>query len=489
MPKTRKETQPEAGIHLDWVTVKIRTLVFYGVMAFSILIGAVGIYLYFRYSGVSLQETALKSIESAEKVIHTAEQKVTGESFREDLDKAVEKLGEARSAFQAGDFEGAKQTAILAEKMASSIIQGSSYALSQARVVSVEGQVELQRAGQLDWLAARDGMGLTKGDRIRCATNASAEIRYVDGSTLVAKPGALMEIVESKQDSETGRTDVVTGVNAGGINVKTREYLVSGSTHEVKTPTSVATLSAQTALDIGYDPGEKVTDISVFSGQADVRAGEQKLTLATNENVRVDPAEKFTPKKKIPKIPMLFRPSHFKFFLLDSLRKGSLPFEWESVGQGVRYEFQCAATPLFTNPIIVAGKLRHSSYAGRFSEEGRYFWRVKAIDDKGLEGGYSAPYWFQISNVEPTGTPPRLEISSITAFGGGLVMVEGKTKPGVFVSVEGGDKVWQPFIDASGNFRKPVQFNEEGLHNLTIVARDSHGLESRVSRKVSIQFN
>jgi hypothetical protein len=488
MSKTRKDRKPEAGLHLDWITVKIRTLVFYGAVILSVLIGALGIYFYFRYSGISAQESALKSIESAERVIHTAEQKVTGETLREDLEKAREKLGEARGAFQVGDFERSTQTANLAEKMASAVIQEASFALSQARVISVEGQVEIQRAGQLDWLSARNGTGLAKGDRIRCG-NGSAEIRYVDGSTLVAKPGALMEIVESNQDSTTGRTDVVTGVNAGGINVKTREYLVSGSTHEVKTPTSVATLGAQTAVDIGYDAREKVTDISVFSGQADVRAGGSKVTLATNENVRVDPTEKFTPKRKLPKIPMLFRPSHFKFYLLDSLRKGSLPFDWESVGSGIRYEFQCATTPLFTNPFIVAGKLRRSNYTGRFSEEGRYYWRVKAIDSHGVEGGFSAPYWFQISNVEPTGAPPKLEISSITAFGGGLVMVEGKTKPGVFLSVEGGDKVWQPFIDASGNFRKPVQFYEEGLHNLTIIARDSHGLESRVSRKVSIQFN
>ncbi len=63
-----------------------------------------------------------------------------------------------------------------------------------ARFASLEGTVQVKKAGGPDWISARRDMQLNQGDLVRTGPGASAEIRFADGFSFRLKPESLITI-------------------------------------------------------------------------------------------------------------------------------------------------------------------------------------------------------------------------------------------------------------------------------------------------------
>lgn len=148
-----------------------------------------------------------------------------------------------------------------------------------ATVAALRPRVEWQRAGTRAWPPATEGSVLMRGDRLRTGANAFAELRYGDGS--VARVGSLATFTLSGE----GRREL--RLEGGRVWLNIRK---GGAGMRVITPGAVAAVTG-TELMVGYDPGTKSTEVTVFEGAVEVNGDVGALVrLQAGTFTRVLPA-------------------------------------------------------------------------------------------------------------------------------------------------------------------------------------------------------
>lgn len=102
----------------------------------------------------------------------------------------------------------------------------------EAKIVYIKGEVKLQKAGQISWVTAGEGMIIEDGDRIKTFKNSTAEIAIDKDKKNIIKieqeTEMLMEKIKDKR-SQLSKGKVLALLEA----------LEPGSDFEVRTPTAV----------------------------------------------------------------------------------------------------------------------------------------------------------------------------------------------------------------------------------------------------------
>ncbi len=94
------------------------------------------------------------------------------------------------------------------------------------------------KAGEDDWIEAQVGMSLELGDAVKCGDDSSAEITFVDGSTIELQAGTEIEVA-SLGITDTGSATIVLEQTIGSIIFRVTKIVDPASRYEVETPAGV----------------------------------------------------------------------------------------------------------------------------------------------------------------------------------------------------------------------------------------------------------
>lgn len=166
---------------------------------------------------------------------------------------------------------------------------------AEAEVLSLSGEVSVQKAGQTGWSAVSEGTLLSEGDTVRTGKGASAELSMDEKDNIIASlSGDTTAVLR-------GKTLERIELSVGSIRSLVKK-LGKGSSFEIKTPTVVAAARGS-GWDVDYD-GESTT-VKAFEDNISVESIDEKgkvlrkVSLKPDFQVSVDRQRKFGDRKQI----------------------------------------------------------------------------------------------------------------------------------------------------------------------------------------------
>jgi hypothetical protein len=357
-------------------------------------------------------------------------------------------------------------------------VAGTTATNTTARFTSIDGAVKVKAVGTFEWVNANRNMVLKKSDLVRTGPGATSEITFFDGTVVHVRPDSLITIEETSEDPSTRRRKVAWHISSGEVNFQTVRANVPGSATEVSTPTVKSTVGENSAANIRVaQTGD--SDIRLFRGSGRVETkGGQSVALAGNEALKVDASGAAGEKITLPNPPALLAPAHQSEISYADPGRSTTLLVWRPVPRAASYRLMLDYSAFFSRPLVDQG-VRDTSQELRGLEEGKYYWRVAAVDKSGNEGPFSEFARFSVTKPlggqAQKGAPPPLTIDSLDVRTN-ILQIKGRSEPGATVTVNG------QRVDVQGN----GSFNEfvtlEKLGKQTIVVR-AVGVDGGVSEQ------
>jgi hypothetical protein len=333
---TQKPYGEGSGLHVEWVTVRHRTVYALLTIGVVVLIGAGAVY----YIGMHMKAAVEEETPSPEVALRTS-----------------------------------------------------------AHFVEITGTVKVRKAGTYAWIDANMGIPLQKDDHVRTDSKSAAQVRFFDGTEYFVKPDTILVIEETHEDPQTNVRRVAVKLTAGQVNLQTPAKNVEGSRSELATPNTEASFDERTVADVRYDESNRTSGFTVFRGATDLRAGGERVQLKSNEEVQVDSARSFSEIVRLPGIPVVESPAHLSTQVHEEPANENTVLKWRGVEEARRYHVMLDRTPNFNDPIwesmvrgltaVVPGLIqrlrqiqchhaslgRRASEARRLGTDGVYRWR------------------------------------------------------------------------------------------------------------------
>lgn len=333
-----------------------------------------------------------------------------------------------------------------------------------ARFASLEGSVQVKRAGTLEWIQATTAVVLRQSDLVRTGAGAAAEIRFTDGTSFNVRPDSLITIEESSQNPLSRQQRVALSIQSGEANFQTAARSVPGET-TISTPTVRTTAARETAGNIQVaDSG--ATGLRIFRGQGEARTRTgQRVPLGPNQGVNVDAGGAAGPTVALPTVPQLTAPSNGTDIAYPDLAQATTLLLWNAVPGASAYRVMVDFSPSFARPLYDRRADRPTQMELRSLDAGVYYWRVAAVLPDGVEGSFSDLWRFTLSKAAPSAATPPPLVFEAAELKGNVLHVRGRTEPGANLSLEGVRLEVQP----DGSFNEFLTF--EGAAGATVVLK------------------
>lgn len=349
-----------------------------------------------------------------------------------------------------------------------------------ARFVSIEGSVQVKRAGTLEWIGATAAVVLRSNDLVRTGSGATAEIVFAGGDRISLRPDSLTTIEESSQNPVSRQYRVALSIQSGEANFQTAGRNVPGET-TISTPTVRTTADRDTAGSIHVtEDGD--TGIRIFqgSGRAETTAGHQ-IQLASNEGVQVGADGTASEKMTLPQVPVLTAPPNgTEVAYPDPLRAITL-LMWQRVESAQSYRVMVGYSPAFARPLVDRQGHEGTQLELRRLETSTYYWRVAAIDRNGAEGNFTPAASFSLLKAPPsTVSPPPLAVETLE-LRGNVLHVRGRTAPGATLTLNG----LRIEVQTDGVFNEFVMF-DTGAATVALRATAVDGAVAELRRPIVV---
>lgn len=102
------------------------------------------------------------------------------------------------------------------------------------------GSVLVMKTGADAWTGAVDGTALKRGDSIKTGDNSTAEITFLDGSTIDLEANTQIDILSLEISTDTGSKTISLKQTIGNTISRVTELVDTASSYEVETPSCVA---------------------------------------------------------------------------------------------------------------------------------------------------------------------------------------------------------------------------------------------------------
>ena len=396
-----------SGLHVEWVTVRHRTVYLLLVSGAALLLGAAAVY-YFGF-----QMTAGREDESPPPEV----------------------------ALQTG-----------------------------AHFVEITGTVKIRKAGTYAWIDAEMGIPLQKDDHVRTDSKSAAQIRFFDGTEYFVKPDTILVIEETHEDPSTNVRRVAVKLTTGRVNLQTPARNVAGSRSELATPNTEASFDERTIADVRYDEENQTSGFTVFRGSTDLRAGEERVKLSSNEEVKVSAGSSFSEIVRLPGIPTVESPAHLSTQVHRDPANANTVLKWHVVEGVRRYHAMLDRTPNFSDPIWES-RVQGLTAVVPGLATGTYYWKVSAVDGESREGGFSEFAKFSIATRPSDAEPPKLLVSQPAVSIDGVVRFNGVTDPDAVVTVNDERVKVKP----DGSFQHYFIIGSPGRHDIVVKAHKRSG--------------
>jgi hypothetical protein len=157
-----------------------------------------------------------------------------------------------------------------------------------AQVDQLLGVVHVQRKDELAWSPAQLNQLVWGKDWVRTGESSGARLRFFDVST--ADVGPSTEVMVEKLARKRGRNSgsVALKMWSGTVAVRAVRFIDPSSIFRIDTPTA-STVVRGARFTVGVEP-DGGTNVEVQQGSAEVRVGEETLTLGIGEQLSIGAA-------------------------------------------------------------------------------------------------------------------------------------------------------------------------------------------------------
>lgn len=465
----------------DWYRVSVDSLRAGGKVLIALLLLGVA-FLGFRAWEARLDRAAAQTaIEEVDQLLAEMRSQPASSPFASDLAAAEEANREARMLFQKGDHRRALASARGSQNLLrwvrDSLLRGQRADAGEAQFLSVSGSVQVRHGDAGEWEPAASGVALRSGDYVRTGTGGSAEIAFANGSRSIVRPDTMFKVYRA-QSSIFGGSEQAINMSYGWVNLDTAEQESS-----VTTPDAEALVQRDSAASVAYDRSSRRGFFVNYQGGVEVAStsGERQSVNPLQQVVQV--GTKLSSPSALPGQPELLQPADN--FQVSLARSDRLELDWQPVAGAARYALQIASDKQFNDRVIDDTNRVRTGAALGLRAEGRFEWRVAAIDRNGVQGPWSVPARFRVAaSLSGAGDdrPPTLDLHYIKPYGS-IFMLGGVTEPGVQLEING-ERVT---VAADGSFTKTIQLLEEGWSFLTLRARDGRGNTAERRERVFVE--
>jgi hypothetical protein len=477
---------------LDY-TVSYKTV--WSIFGVAVAVAVAGWFAWQRFKPAGADEQARQIIKEATRLESRAGgcvQESTPAEFLNDLQAGKAQLVEARSRFEAGEFEGAANVAEQArDGLREFNDQVCASVESVARFIEMKGQIKIKTAKSARWVNASRGTRLLPGDRIR-ADAGEARIEYKNGEKYTIKKDTVIQI-QSYQLKPGGGATADTIFEGG-------ELVAEGVTNGDSVISTGFGEARPRDGDISLKTGKDGKDLRVRSerGRSTFESG--GVTRRMNEISKLDAIKAQDGSISLGDVrrdllgPELRDPIDGRHFVVEDPGSELTGFEWRPAEGAERYIFQIGRNDWF-EPVLNDGDERVPQGRVDIIEAaeirglppGTYFWRVAGVTGDGDFGRWSQASRFTISQGTQSDEgrePPALEVDKGIAIGDKYIF-KGKCDAYARLQVFVNGKRWQDVdLDDDGGFSIMVPVEHDGWNTITFEAQDTYGTKNPIDRKV-----
>jgi hypothetical protein len=470
------------SIQIDWYLIKIKHIKRAVAIAVTGVVAAALVFLVYQRLNLPPEARARRAINQAELAQEKAQEQVLTQALRRELTEASGQLESARQSYVAENWEVAEADADSARLRFLALAGSGTHTLTGVgEFFSLEGRVQLQRAGHSEWENAEPRMPVFNGDFVRSGRDGSAEILFTDGSLYRIAPNSLLEI---QHRPESDRNAGTVRMKVGKIHVTT-----SGSTSTVATDNAETEIASDSRVAVDVAEGDKgEIRVAAFDGSARVRTNDgAEVVLGSRQQVAASVDGGLSTTRSIPEPPQLLAPQNNASF--DMRKQDIVTLEWRGRAEDQTVHLQVSRSRRFVEDTIEVESeaLQKDSARLRAVAPGTYFWRAALIGPDGVESEWSQVRRLRIfSSLERALLADRVapELALLpTQQLGAMFIIQGRTEAGASVTVNGEAVV----TDADGRFRKTIEIPREGWNNIEVVATDPAGNETRRKERVFVE--
>ncbi len=336
-----------------------------------------------------------------------------------------------------------------------------------AKFVNLDGKVQVKKVNSVQWVEADFRTTLDKGDQIKTGPDGDARITFADGTTYTMKPDALVTVEENSTESNKPSGSAI-GITTGTVDWATPTWSLAESKAQVRVEDTKAQLGSNSRGAVKADPENKLSEIVVSSGSAQVQRGQEKIDLARFEKATI-PSNGAIQKSSVLAPPDLVEPLNLAPIIAENPKSATIRFEWKPVQDAVSYTLRISTTAMFTKTVggaTVSGTSKEISGL----DAGDYFWNVTAVDAKKQTSEVSAPFKFSLV-AQGKSQEMVLEITGYQLHGR-VAEIVGRTEPGAALIVNGQPV---PNIAPDGTFRHFTEALEPGQHTIVVIGSNRRG--------------
>lgn len=477
-----KKKRSNAGTEsIDWYLISIDRLKQIGLVVLLLIIAG-GAYWFWSNQKGNPKTLAEAAMTDARQALNDLASSKEIQTHRNEFDRAQKKLEESNSFFGAGKYIEAQSSAIESSSISRAAHSGGE-GENDARFLTIEGDVQVQKGSTSDWKGADLRTALMNGDWVKTSDGGSAELMFTNGSVYTMGPSALLEIYAQVNPATAKKTNGVE-LKVGPVEVATTD---DAST--IRTPGSQVIVDSASTTQVGVDKQNNATSVVAMKGTAAVTstAGGEPVKLAGGEKVTASPEGSLSAVKKLIGPPGLVSPPDNQVFQIST--ESRVDFGWDAVQGASGYQLEVSRSRLFSTLEINVRRPKTLA-AARLTAEGTFYWRVASVGPDGDVGPYSQFRRFRVSggakgpaNVNGGDTtPPELTLKPPFPWGGVNYYIEGTTEPGatVFINNE------EVEVESNGHFKKLVSLTKVGRNDIIIKAVDPAGNPTVKSQSVIV---
>ena len=337
----------------------------------------------------------------------------------------------------------------------------------QARFVNLDGKVQVKKVNSVEWTNADYQVTLDKGDLIQTGPEGVARIQFADGTQYWVK-GDTLVTVEENNVAQDRATAVSVHLSTGQVDLQTGTWEMPDSKAGVSFENAFASLRANSRAAVRSDPTTNEEEITVSAGAAELSRGTEHQDIGQGERATFRPGGQIE-RSQVLAPPQLVEPVNLQPVIVADPKHDPIRFSWKPAATAKQYEFQVSTTGMF-NHVLMERKVAANELDLTGLPPGDYFWRVRAIDEKGNASEPSDPFKF-ILVVQGKEEKMLLEVDD-TELQGNVVEIVGRTDPGAALIINGEQVV---NIQSDGRFRYFTQPMARGSHEIVIIGQNRRG--------------
>ncbi len=338
----------------------------------------------------------------------------------------------------------------------------------QARFVNLDGKVQIKKVNSLQWVTADYQITLDKGDEIETGSDGVARVSFADGTEYTVK-GDTFVTVEENTVAQDHATQVAVHLNTGQVDLNTGTWQIPGSKAEVSFEDAVADAQANSRMNVSSNPTTNEQQVTVDSGSAELNRGSEHVDIGQYERATFTGSAGAITKTQVLAPPQLTQPLNLQPIIVADPKQDPVHFAWNPSATAKEYDLQTSTTTSFSH-IVAEQKTAATSVDLSGFEPGDYFWRVRAIDDKGNVSDPSDSYKFTLV-AQGKEQEMVLDVDG-TELQGNVVEVIGRTEAGAALIINGEEVA---DIQPDGHFRYFTPPMARGNHTIVITGQNRRG--------------